>query len=291
MNCKHCGKKIAKTSKFCSSCGAKIEDIVEIEEKKDIKNSEETSNNESKASPININTTGVLTSAIIATVLSLFVLNFLALIFGIIAIVYLCTYKSSTTDELRVKQVKNGKIFNIVTWATFGVGIIIRIVIIFLIIIPFLIVGTKYGLDYEDRDWDYYEEYYDDEENYYDDYTYEYDNLIEIDYNSLIRLYKSSTNTVIVIGKNNCMYCDMYKPIIDDIAYYNDIDIYYLDINNMTDKEYNSMINTIDYFKENEMWGTPTTLIVRNSKTVGYLSGYKDSKSTLNFFKRYSIIE
>lgn len=175
MNCKSCGKKISKTSKYCSSCGAKVEEINETEENN---KSSEISNNKENEQKLNIpSTTGLLTSAIIATVLSFLSFNFFALIFGIISIVYLCTYKNEHADEMKLKQIKNAKIFSIITWVIFGVGVIIRVIITFLVLIPILIVGSNY--DYDDYRWEdnYYEHYYDHHDyynhyNYYDDYTY-----------------------------------------------------------------------------------------------------------------------
>lgn len=284
MNCKSCGKKISKTSKYCPSCGAKVEQIDELKE--DNKYSE-ISNNKENGQKLNIpSTTGLLTSAIIATVLSFLSFNFFALIFGIIAIVYLCIYKNEHADEMKLKQIKNGKIFSIITWAIFAVGVIIRAIITFLVLIPILIAGSNY--DYDDYRWEdnYYEHYYNRHHyhDYYNDYIYEYDNLIEIDYNNFLELYRGTTNSVVVIAKPNC---DMYKSLLDDIAFYNDINIYYLDISNMTNREYNSMLNTIDYFKGNSAWSIPATLIVRNSKTIATLSEHTDTKDILDFLKKY----
>lgn len=285
MNCKFCGKKISKTSRYCSSCGAKVEEINETEHNNQYNG---MPNNNKVEQKLNIpSTTGLLTSAIIATVLSLLSFNFLALIFGIIAIVYLCTYKNECVDEIKLKQINNGKVFSIITWAIFGVGVIIRIIIAFLVLIPALIVSTTY--DYEDYKWNdnYYEHYYNHHE-YYDDYTYEYGNLIEIDYDEFLELYRGKSNSIVLIAKPNC---NMYKSILDDIAFYNDINIYYLDISNMTNREYNSMISTIDYFEEHSDWSIPITLIVRNSKTIGVLSGNANNKTMLNFFKNNRIIK
>lgn len=167
MNCKSCGKKIPKTSKYCSSCGAKVEEI--NENQKNDKYIEIPSNKENEHK-LNIpSTTGLFTSAIIATVLSFLSFNFFALIFGIIAIVYLSTYKNEYADEMKLKQIKNGKIFSIITWAIFGVGALIRVIIIFLVLIPILIIEANY--DYDDYRWE--DNYYDHHYNY-DDYIYEY---------------------------------------------------------------------------------------------------------------------
>lgn len=302
MNCSSCGKKISKNSKFCPNCGMKIEvtsneEVKEekeniIEEKKD-----DTKNQEENVQPVENTTTdntkpignasGAFAASIVVTILSFITLNFTALTFGIIAIVYLSIYKSEVNNDLKQRKIHNGKVLNIVSWVLFGVGVIIRIICFIVMLIPILFISEYKDDVHEHRE--YYEDYYDEDDSYYD--SYGYDNLIEIGYERFMTLYRGSTPSIVVLVQTNCGYCNMYKPIIDEIAYDEDINIYYFDILKLTNSEYNQLINSIDFFKTHSDWGTPTTLIVKNSSTIDYLEGYSSEDATLKFYRKNSIIK
>lgn len=314
MNCKNCGKKLKKGDAFCSSCGSKVEpEEQEIkneqqEENKDIKqenidNITETkeevktenvqqdskdTNQEVKVEQIKM-PTGLLVASIIATVLSLISINIIATVLGIIAIVYLTTYKEAKTQELMERNIKNAKTFNIIAWVVYGIGMLIRIFITILIIIPIVI----YGVSDRHNDDDWFEDTpyenvdYDDNDNDVED-TYSY--LTEIEYDYAMELYNKDSKSIIVLVQTYCGYCNMYKPIINEIARENNIDIYLLDVYKMDDTVYNKLLNSIDYFKENDNWGTPTTLIVGNGSTIDYLEGYTDYQTTIDFYKKNSLL-
>lgn len=318
MNCSSCGKKLSKTSKFCPNCGMKVEEnskvnSEEVKEEKDniveekldsIKNKEESninveentvnnsSNNNNTTNNIGINSiknsNGAFVASIVVTILSFLTLNFTALTFSIIAIVYLSICKNETNVDLKQRKMHNGKVLNIVSWAIFGIGVIIRIICIVLILIPMILFNEYSDESYEHDD--HWEDYYDEDDTY--DYDYdEYDNLIEIDFDRFMVLYRKNTPSVVVLVQTTCGYCNMYKPIIDEIAYDENINIYYLDITKLTDSEYNQLINSVDFFENNTKWGTPTTLIVKDSSTVDYLAGYSSKGVTLSFYKKNSIIK
>lgn len=308
MNCSSCGKKIAKSSKFCPNCGVKIEDKKVIEqpsEEVEEQISEAYSNTQENIKEENTinnvqnveivkNPTGAFVASIIVTVLSLLSLNFIALTFGIIAIVYLCIYKEEVSNELKQRKISNGKVFNIISWVVYGIGMIVRLVCVVCIIIPIIYLTESYDLN-DERELDYSENYYYEEEIYYDEEdeyynSYSYDYITEINYDQFMTLYNGNTESVVVLVQTYCGYCNMYKPILDAIAYNKNIDIYYLDILNLTDTEYNYLLNNIDFFQENAYWGTPTTLIVKNSSTIDYLEGYVDENTTLDFYRKNSII-
>lgn len=309
MNCSSCGKKISKNSKFCPNCGIKIE-VTSNEEVKEEKENiieetkDDTKNQEENVQPVENNTnstkptgnaSGAFAASIVVTILSLITLNFTALTIGIIAIVYLSTYKSEVNNDLKQRKIYNGKILNIVSWVLFGVGAIIRIICLVIALIPILFI-SEYAKEHKNESYEdeknyeeNYEEYYDEDDSYYD--SYGYDNLTEIDYERFMTLYSGSTPSIVVLVQTNCGYCNMYKPIIDEIAYDEDINIYYLDITKLTNSEYNQLINSIDFFKTHSDWGTPTTLIVKNSSTIDYLEGYSSEDTTLKFYRENSIIK
>jgi thiol-disulfide isomerase/thioredoxin len=90
-----------------------------------------------------------------------------------------------------------------------------------------------------------------------------YKNINFIKYDDFKHLYDNSDSTILVLGQTGCGYCTQYKPIIDEIAKEENLDINYLDISNLSETEWSNLMKDLDsYFKDNEEWGTPLTLIV-----------------------------
>lgn len=298
MNCKYCGKKIAKSSKFCSNCGGKVEEEVkEAVILKDIKEENKKEGSQNKE----VKTNGLLISSIVVTALSLITLSKIAIIFGIIAIVFAIMYKAENNNDMADRKKYNSRIFNIIAWVIFAISFVIKIV--FGIILASFITFIASKIEESDFSFDNIRNYIDNIEyyseeipNYYHEFMEEhnfenYSNLTKIDYYEFLRLYNSNDNSIVVITQSGCGYCKLYKPVINEIAYSYDIDIYYIDISEMSDKEYTNMTDTIDYFSEHEYWGTPTTLIVSDSKTVNYLEGYTDYEGLKYFLSQNNLLD
>lgn len=97
--------------------------------------------------------------------------------------------------------------------------------------------------------------------------------LTKIDYSTYEEKIKNGDNFIIVIERTGCSYCEMYMPVLEEVAPVYSIPIYYIDTADLTEDEYNALEESNSYLKRNQ-WGTPTTLLMSGSTVVDSLSGY-----------------
>lgn len=95
---------------------------------------------------------------------------------------------------------------------------------------------------------------------------------------------------VVVISREGCTYCELYAPIVENVAEDKNIPIYYIDIKYLTSDEYQILSNSNDYLRGNR-WGTPTTLYLHGDQVMGYLSGYVLEDTLEDFLEQYFIME
>lgn len=116
---------------------------------------------------------------------------------------------------------------------------------------------------------------------------------------SYIKKVNSKKYTVAVFGKDNCSFCNLYLPIVNDVARDHDLDIYYFDENTYDSTEYDKIMK-LDLLIPSECvtsgisssftkgFAKPMTLITKSGKTVGCIKGYvkrEELESKLREFK------
>ncbi len=84
------------------------------------------------------------------------------------------------------------------------------------------------------------------------------------------------------VGRTGCGYCEKYDASIKDLLAKYDIGVYYLDIADLNEEEYEKLNATDTYFAS-EQWGTPTTMLYKDGVRINMLSGYVDSTSLIEF--------
>lgn len=94
--------------------------------------------------------------------------------------------------------------------------------------------------------------------------------------------------TAIYIARPTCYYCNMLKPITEELK--KDYQLDYYEIN--TDDISNSLLEKVlKLLKvESSSFGTPYIAIVQNGKVIGEQRGYANEASTFEVFKKYGII-
>ena len=114
-----------------------------------------------------------------------------------------------------------------------------------------------------------------------------------IGYSEYKKLIKSETNEVIVLATSSCKFCQAEHPILNEIAKETGakINYMYLDYAFTSQEEYDGFMSSMDWFKDNSEFGTPTTLIVKNKKVVSELSGYRTKDEVVSFYKDNGIIK
>ena len=112
--------------------------------------------------------------------------------------------------------------------------------------------------------------------------------LIDIGINEYLNLKKSSDKNIIYIARPTCSYCQKQEPITRYLVHKYGIKVYYLNTDNLSASDQNTLINSDDMFKEG--LSTPTTIIVQNDKVVGRAVGLNTIENYTNFFKNQELI-
>ena len=108
--------------------------------------------------------------------------------------------------------------------------------------------------------------------------------LNEITYDEYEDMVKNNKPFIVVIERTGCSYCQMYMPIMEEVAKEKKIAITYINTDNLTNDEYTKLSTTNKYLKKNQ-WGTPTTLFMLGDRIVDSIGGYVEKESIEAFFK------
>lgn len=112
--------------------------------------------------------------------------------------------------------------------------------------------------------------------------------LENINIERYLELKEDSSKSIIYIARPTCHYCEIQGPIIKNIAYERDMNIYYLNTDEMSAEESTKLIQSDDTFKDG--FGTPCTVVVGEDKVIGKLEGLADKNSMIEFFKNNGMI-
>ena len=95
--------------------------------------------------------------------------------------------------------------------------------------------------------------------------------------------YNGSDPTIVLLARPTCHYCEIAEPILQKIAYQNDLDIKYLNTDDFDDEAQTKFVQSNDRYKEG--YGTPNLLIVANSSIIDIVDGLTDTDEYLGFFR------
>ena len=87
----------------------------------------------------------------------------------------------------------------------------------------------------------------------------------EINYNEFIEKINNKETFPLFVGSHECSHCDDFKKTVNRIVEDYQINIYYIDIANMTKEEYNKFLTIVNFGGS-----TPTTVFITEGeeKTV-----------------------
>ena len=111
--------------------------------------------------------------------------------------------------------------------------------------------------------------------------------LQNISYDDLNNKFINKESFVLYIGSSTCTHCADFKPILEKVIDDYDLEVYYINMANVSDSEYQAVKN------KTNLQGTPTLLLVKNGKslTTDRIIGAKDYDETVNFFKDVNYIK
>lgn len=112
--------------------------------------------------------------------------------------------------------------------------------------------------------------------------------LPEIKVDEYLEKYRGVEKQIILIARPTCAYCKIAEPIIQNVAYENDLIISYLNTDNFSGDDDKKLIESDEYFKEG--FGTPLLLIVKEEKIIDKVDGLTDKEHYVEFFKNNGFI-
>ena len=125
---------------------------------------------------------------------------------------------------------------------------------------------------------------------------------VPADGDEMVNLIKRKDKfTVLVIGKQDCNYCQMYLPVFNKVAKDSNIDIYYIDSSTYNKSEYKKVtsleLEIPAYCTTNNVktstagsFAKPMTLIIKDGKTVSCALGYKSEDNLKSLLFSYGVI-
>lgn len=82
----------------------------------------------------------------------------------------------------------------------------------------------------------------------------------EIKYDKLIEMFEDKEDFVLFIGSSQCSHCQSYKPKLEAIIKVNQIKVYYIDVNELSNDENEALERYVPYS------GTPYTVFIEDGK-------------------------
>lgn len=106
--------------------------------------------------------------------------------------------------------------------------------------------------------------------------------------NEFYDAFAGSENKLVMIGRDNCSWCKLFKPILDSFVDEYDMDYVYVNTNKLTDSSLKKLLNDINV--SSDEFGTPLTLVVKNNTVVDKLTGFTDESELFEFLKKFDFI-
>lgn len=114
----------------------------------------------------------------------------------------------------------------------------------------------------------------------------------EITYSEYEEKMHTEAPFLVVIVRDGCGYCEMYEPILKEVAGEYKLPIYYINMTNLNNDEYTALGTSNSYLKKKQgKWGTPTTLFMYGSSVIDSIPGYVDKNKFVDFVKENFKVE
>lgn len=112
--------------------------------------------------------------------------------------------------------------------------------------------------------------------------------LHSISMNDLKSMLENNEKKVVMLGTETCHWCVNQKPILQHVVYKYGVEINYLDLNTITEDEYNELSTLHDDLQN---FGTPTFIIVDHGEITTVSEGAMPTDTIVQFLKDHGIME
>lgn len=92
---------------------------------------------------------------------------------------------------------------------------------------------------------------------------------------------------VTVIAQTTCGHCQLFKPIMEEVHEENDFNLFWIEANELNNKDYTTLTKTYDI---SDYQGTPYTFITNNGEVVATHSGRMEKEDLVNFLVENGVI-
>lgn len=106
--------------------------------------------------------------------------------------------------------------------------------------------------------------------------------LIGID--DYLNLKAGSNLAIIYIARPTCTFCTKEEPIVKNLVYLYDLQVNYLNTDELDEESFTKLIESDEYFKSG--LGTPLILLVKDNKIVDKAPGYHTKSELISFFEK-----
>jgi len=114
--------------------------------------------------------------------------------------------------------------------------------------------------------------------------------LKELNYNQYVEKQESGETFALVVESATCSHCQNFMPVVKKFANANEINIYYIDLNELSQDEYTKFTSSNTFFEENKEWGTPTTIILTGKTASDSLVGETTEAALKEFFQKNELM-
>lgn len=113
--------------------------------------------------------------------------------------------------------------------------------------------------------------------------------LKEISVSDYLNYYKGEEHKIVLLARPTCGYCQIAEPIIQYVAYKNDLEINYVNTDGFSGDDEKNLIESDEYFSDG--FGTPLLLVVGENKIIDKVDGLTDRAHYTEFFKNNGFIQ
>lgn len=120
-------------------------------------------------------------------------------------------------------------------------------------------------------------------------------------YEEIVDYISGDDNYMLIIGKKGCYFCDIYKPIVEDVSSEYNFNYLFIDVLAFSNEDkqsfFNSEIKIPGKCRDDgndaylyEGFGTPLTLFIHNKTSYDCIRGYVDKDNLISKLKEISFI-
>lgn len=108
----------------------------------------------------------------------------------------------------------------------------------------------------------------------------------EITFDEYSKMIENNETFILLMGQPNCSHCKDFKPIIEKVIKKYQIEVKYIDISKLDEKDYSIIKN------KTFITGTPYTVFIKDGKldTTAKIKGAKSYDAVIDAFKKVGYI-